>query len=277
MPRDVADAVNDVLRGVQEPGGFGYNAGISLSQPSAGKTGTINANMAVWFMGYTPNLATASMIAGANGKGEWVTLNGQTVGGTYISRAAGSTNAGPMWGDAMQVIQQWLPDRDFTSPDPRTIKGKLVTVPSVYGYSPEDAARILREAGFSPVIGPMVDSANAYGTVAYLDPASGSEIGSGSTVTIYISDGTPYVAPAPPPPNNGGGNGGNDGGGDGGGGGGGTDGGTDGGGTDGGGGGTDSGTGGGGGGGGGAGGGRSGPTRPCPRQDRGRVAVDRLS
>jgi membrane peptidoglycan carboxypeptidase len=199
MPRAVADAVNDILRGVQEPGGFGYSAGISLNQPSAGKTGTINANMAVWFIGYTPNLATASMIAGANGKGEWVTLNGQTVGGSYISRAAGSTNAGPMWGDAMKVVEQWLRDRDFTSPDPTTIKGKTVTVPSVYGYSPEQAARTLREAGLNPVVGPMVDSSNAYGTVAYLDPGSGSAISSGSTVTIYVSDGTPYVAPAPEP------------------------------------------------------------------------------
>jgi len=231
LPKDVADAVNDILRGVQEPGGFGYGANINLSQPSAGKTGTINENMAVWFIGYTPNLATASMIAGANSKGEWVSLNGQTVGGSYISRAAGSTNAGPMWGDAMKVIEQWLADRDFSSPDPRTIKGKLVTVPTVYGYSPQEAAKVLREAGFSPVIGPMVDSGNAYGTVAYLDPGSGSEIGSGSTVTIYVSDGTPYVAPQPPPRPDGGGNdgggdggdndgGGNDGGGDGGGGGG---------------------------------------------------------
>ena len=199
LPRDVADAVNDILRGVQEPGGFGYGANINLSQPSAGKTGTINKNMAVWFIGYTPNLAAASMIAGANSKGEWVSLNGQTIGGDYITSAHGSTNAGPMWGDAMKVIQQWLADENFTSPDPRTIKGKTVKVPSVYGYSPEEAAKILREAGFSPVIGPMVDSANAYGTVAYLDPASGSEIGSGSTVTIYISDGTPYVAPQPKP------------------------------------------------------------------------------
>jgi membrane peptidoglycan carboxypeptidase len=224
VPRDVADAVNDILRGVQEPGGFGYSAGISLDQASAGKTGTINGNRAVWFVGYTPNLATASMIAGANREGEWVTLNGQTVGGTYIGRAAGSTNAGPMWGDAMDVIQQWLPDRDFQSPDPRTIKGKIVTVPTVYGFSPDQASSVIRAAGLTPVIGPMVDSGNAYGTVAYLDPGSGSEIGSGSTVTIYISDGSPYVPPAPepepapaPPSGGGGGNegdggGGNDGG-----------------------------------------------------------------
>jgi len=185
-----------VLRGVQEPGGFGHGAGISLTQPSAGKTGTINSNMAVWFIGYTPNLATASMIAGANRVGEWVTLNGQTVGGSYISRAAGSTNAGPMWGDAMKVVEQWLADRDFISPDPTTIKGQSVTVPTVYGYSPQEAAEILREAGLSPVVGSMVDSGNAYGTVAYLSPGSGSEVGSGSTVTIYVSDGTPAPAPS---------------------------------------------------------------------------------
>ncbi|HEY0774277.1 MAG TPA: PASTA domain-containing protein, partial [Nocardioidaceae bacterium] len=70
---------------------------------------------------------------------------------------------------------------------------------SVYGYSPEEAAKVLREAGLTPVIGPMVDSSNSYGTVAYLNPGSGYEIPSGSTVTIYISDGTPYVPPAPEP------------------------------------------------------------------------------
>jgi len=226
LPQDVADAVNDVLRGVQEPGGFGYNAGINTSQPSAGKTGTINKNMAVWFIGYTPNLSTASMIAGANSKGEWVTLNGQVVGGSYIAEAAGSTNAGPMWGDAMKVVEQWLPDADFTPPDPTTIRGKMTTVPSVYGYSTEEAARILREAGFSPIVGPMVDNENAAGTVAYLSPASGTDVGSGSTVTIYVSDGSPYVPPQPEPqpepepeprdpqprPRDGGGGGGGDGG-----------------------------------------------------------------
>jgi len=199
MPNDVADAVNDILRGVQEPGGFGNAAGLALDQVSAGKTGTISENMAVWFMGYTPNLAAAAMIAGADRAGNWMTLNGQVVGGTYISSAFGSTQAGPIWGDAMRVVQQWLPDLDFRSPDPRTIKGQTVTVPNVYGYDPQRAARILREAGLFPTIGSLVDSSNSYGTVAYLSPGSGTEVGSGSSVTIYISDGSPYVAPAPAP------------------------------------------------------------------------------
>ncbi len=199
LTKPVADAVNDVLRGVQEPGGFGYNAGLALNQPSAAKTGTTNRNMAVWYVGYTPNMATASMIAGAKPNGHWVTLNGQTVGGEPIYRAAGSTNAGPMWGDAMKRAQRWLPDRDFRSPNPRKIKGKLVRVPDVAGDTPQTARRKLRQRGLQGRVGPMVDSGRPRGVVSYTSPGTGQQIGSGRTVTLYISDGTPYVPPAPPP------------------------------------------------------------------------------
>lgn len=196
---DVADAINDILKGVQTGNGFGASAGLALNQESAGKTGTINDNMAVWFDGYTPNLATSAMIAGANSQGHHITLNGQNVGGTYIAGAHGSTTAGPVWGDAMKAVEGYLPDDTFQSPDPTTIRGQTVTVPSLYGENPEEAARVLREAGFSPVIGSTVDSGNTAGTVAYLSPSSGSQAPTGNTVTIYVSDGTPYVAPKPKP------------------------------------------------------------------------------
>jgi len=120
----VADAVNDVLRGVQEPGGFGHGAGLALDQPSAGKTGTIDENRTVWFIGYTPDLATASMIAGANRNGHWITLNGQIVGGELITEAFGSTEAGPMWGDAMKAVQGSLPNADFVEPPRWMITGR---------------------------------------------------------------------------------------------------------------------------------------------------------
>ena len=120
-----------------------------------------------------------------------------------------------MWGDAMKVVQQYIADKEFESPDPQTIKGQTVTVPSLYGQNPEAASDALRRAGFLPVIGSTVDSANAEGTVAYLNPGSGSEIPTGSSVTIYVSDGTPYVPPKPKRKNGGGnGGGGNGGGGD---------------------------------------------------------------
>ena len=44
--------------------------------------------------------------------GNWVSLNGQVVGGSYVYSAAGSTLAGPMWADAMRGIQDQLPYED---------------------------------------------------------------------------------------------------------------------------------------------------------------------
>jgi membrane peptidoglycan carboxypeptidase len=191
LPTAVADAVNDVLRGVQEPGGFGYNNGLALNQQSAGKTGTINDNKAVWFIGYTPNMAAAAMIAGANSLGHPITLNGQYVGGTYIARAFGSTQAGPIWGQAMHAIESLLPDATFSRPDPTAISGQIVHVPDVAGLSAADAADRLRNAGFVPNVGRYVDSRLAKGQVAYTSPIAGARVGTGTLVTMFISDGSP--------------------------------------------------------------------------------------
>ncbi|UDY23741.1 transglycosylase domain-containing protein [Nocardioides sp. Kera G14] len=130
LPKEVADGVNDVLRGVQEPGGFGYDLGHTNLQtadgtviPSAGKTGTTQDGKSVWFMGFTPQIATAAMIAGANSLGSPIPLGGQTIHGNYISGSAvsGSGFAGPMWADAMHPIQDELEPQDFTAP-PETMK-----------------------------------------------------------------------------------------------------------------------------------------------------------
>ncbi len=191
LPTAVADAINDVLRGVQEPGGFGYNNGLALGQESAGKTGTINENKAVWFIGYTPNMAAAAMIAGANSLGHPITLNGQYVGGQYISRAFGSTQAGPIWGQAMHAIEGSLPDEQFVAPDPNAITGQIVDVPDVTGRAAADAADQLRGAGFVPNVGRYVDSKLPKGQVASTSPIAGARVGTGTLVTMFISDGTP--------------------------------------------------------------------------------------
>jgi membrane peptidoglycan carboxypeptidase len=199
LPSAVADAVNDVLRGVMEPGGFGNNAGINTIQPSAGKTGTTNSQRAVWFCGYTSNLAGASMIAGANQEGFPDTIIGKSIGGRILYEASGSGTAGPMWGDAMKVIEQWLPDDDFAPPPPDEISGLLVPVPSTYGMTVEKATSVLEEAGFTVAVGGQIDSQLDRGLIAGSYPRSGASTSSGDTVTIYPSDGSPYVPPKKKP------------------------------------------------------------------------------
>jgi membrane carboxypeptidase/penicillin-binding protein len=151
--------------------------------------------MSVWFMGYTPNLATASMIAGANSQGHWITLNGQTIGGVFTDVAHGSTTAGPMWYDAMSKIQNWLPDATFTPPNGQDINGIQTTVPDVAGIPYDQAARQLKQAGFLVTDGGYRHSGYPVDTVAYTNPAGGAQTASGTAITIYRSNGTPYVPP----------------------------------------------------------------------------------
>ncbi|MFT4262187.1 MAG: transglycosylase domain-containing protein [Nocardioides sp.] len=128
LSEEVADGVNEVLRGLQEPGGFGYDLGGTglttadgTAIPSAGKTGTTTSGKAVWYMGYTPQIATAAMIAGANQQGSPISLGSQTIHGSSGFDVSGSQLAGPMWADAMHPIQGSLTVEDFT-PIPESMK-----------------------------------------------------------------------------------------------------------------------------------------------------------
>lgn len=118
MSEDDAAQINDILRGVQEPGGYGYQNGTGLSTPSAGKTGTTEDNMAVWYAGYTPDLATAAMIAGVKKNGAPKSLVNITISGRFLDFDAvgGSSLAGPMWAKAMQAVDDFLPDTAFNPP-----------------------------------------------------------------------------------------------------------------------------------------------------------------
>jgi membrane peptidoglycan carboxypeptidase len=217
LPEATADAVNDVLRGVQEPGGFGYDIGhTGLNVPSAAKTGTTTDGKSVWYVGYTPQIATAAMIAGASKDGgRPIALAGQTIGGSYIYEVSGSGFAGPMWAQAMQAIQGNLDYEDFVAPSQTAVVGVSTAVPSVSGMSVGQAESVLQDAGFNAIEGGSVASGSPAGTVAYTTPSGGSYAPAGSVITMYTSTG---VAPPPPPSSGGGGGGGGNGGGNGGGG-----------------------------------------------------------
>ena len=113
MQQSTADAVSDVLRGVIEGGFAGAQA---LDQPPAGKTGTTSSGKSVWFVGYTPNMAAAAMIAGANEFGTPISLEGVSVGGSPIFGASGSGDAAPIWGNAMKVSDDRLENLPFVFP-----------------------------------------------------------------------------------------------------------------------------------------------------------------
>lgn len=194
MGSSVGDAVNDVLRGVQQPGGFGSR--FALAGDSAAKTGTAQNTQSVWYVGYTPQLAAASMIAGANSQGQPISLVGQTIGGQYrsSSAASGTGFAGPMWYAAMSAVGDRIAQQSFVRPSASDIAGVLQKVPTTTGMSRAQAESTLQAAGFQVKYAGEANSTLTKGLVAGSSPGGGSTLSSGDTVQIYTSTG--YV-PAP--------------------------------------------------------------------------------
>ncbi|MBB5977775.1 transglycosylase domain-containing protein [Kribbella solani] len=120
LPRQVADGVNRVLSAVMMPGGTGGKLRFG-SRDMGGKTGTIQQNLAVWFAGYTPNLAAAAVVADASLPYTNLMYR-HTLNGRDIADPTGSGTAGPLWETAMQGAVRGLPNARFVTP-PRKMIG----------------------------------------------------------------------------------------------------------------------------------------------------------
>ncbi|MFC9326329.1 transglycosylase domain-containing protein [Kitasatospora sp. NPDC057015] len=93
LDRGTADAVTGVLRDVVSARGTGA-AALALGRPAAGKTGTTDANLAAWFAGYTPELATTVSLFRENPK----THAKESLAGTAgLSRINGGTFPTEIW------------------------------------------------------------------------------------------------------------------------------------------------------------------------------------
>ncbi|HET6743579.1 MAG TPA: transglycosylase domain-containing protein [Kribbella sp.] len=119
IPRAVADGVNRVLSQVMMPGGTGGHLRFG-TRDMGGKTGTIQDNLAVWFAGYTPNLAAAAVVADANLPYTNLMYH-HTLDGRDITDPTGSGTAGPLWESAMQGALRGLPVERFVAPPKKMI------------------------------------------------------------------------------------------------------------------------------------------------------------
>lgn len=186
----VAAGATKLLRGVLTGGGTGTAANWSQSRPAAGKTGTTEDNGQVWFVGYTPQLATAVWVGHPLPlhKGNRESLNGKCFG-IYgcPGRVFGGTITAPIWGKIMRAASQGLPVKQFGEVSNAVLNGDYVSLPSVIGRDPASAAAILKAAGFDSYKIGTIDSTLPAGTVAATDP-SGRALRN-SSVGLLISTG----------------------------------------------------------------------------------------
>ena len=195
---DIADGINELLQGVVERG-TGRRA--AIGRPAAGKTGTTNRRVSVWFVGYTPELSTAVWAGNPSPPAAGYPLQNRVIGGRYYGDVCGGCLPGPIWAQMMRTALADTPVSSFTDAADNIRSGESISVPSVTGQSVEQARAILREAQLDPVVneGRVYATYAPEGTVAYTYPGTGSAVYPGQRVVIYVSAGSPPAPPEPEP------------------------------------------------------------------------------
>lgn len=144
LPADIAADVAFAMQRVARPGGTGADAALD-NRPIAGKTGTSQDNRAAWFVGYTPQVATAVAMFNSDNK----KLTGVPVYGTI----SGPTVPVDIWHAYMSEAMKNLPVREF--PEPEWVGETLNSPPpQTVSPTPSETTAIPEPAPTSPNPGP---------------------------------------------------------------------------------------------------------------------------
>ena len=129
-----AYVLTDMLKGVISRG-TGRRA--DIGRPAAGKTGTTSDNTNAWFVGYTPDLATAV----------WVGNDRQSDPLVYGGVVYGSGLAAAIWGEYMRQATAATPVEDFPRP-PRIVEGVPIDVRNGRLAGPSTPPQFIRSEVF---------------------------------------------------------------------------------------------------------------------------------
>jgi membrane peptidoglycan carboxypeptidase len=161
--------------------------------PILGKTGTTDGAAQNWFVSSTTKIATATWVGNVQklpGAADFTDFGDLRLNGV-AGRNAKLIVARPI----IAALNALYGGDAFPKPSGTAINTKKVTVPDLTGQSPSQAQSTLEGLGFTYQDGGPVDSAAPAGTVASTDPAAGSSVGVGSSVTVYTSNGNLTALP----------------------------------------------------------------------------------
>lgn len=192
IDRPVADTVTETLTGVVD-GPISGRTGSRMSlgdRPAAGKTGTTNDSAAVWFAGYTPQVAAAVWVGDPRG-GFAHPLKDVTINGTYYRQVFGGTLPGPIWKASMEAALANKPIEQFVLDT--GLPASVFTVDKIPDLSnlasAEEMVAQLEQVGMRLGDITQVDSPLPAGFVVSQTPGPGGTAIPNTTVNVTISTG----------------------------------------------------------------------------------------
>jgi membrane peptidoglycan carboxypeptidase len=156
-----------------------------------GKTGTTDGNIDTWMSGASSKVATVAGVVALKGEGR-TNLDQREV---EFDSGEAATARHRMWPAVMSAANAKYGGDDFPEASSNVIRGAQVTVPDIRGKSMADAESAIKSAGLSFADGGPIDSELPAGSAASSDPAAGTSVGKGSTITVQSSNGSMALLP----------------------------------------------------------------------------------
>ena len=183
MSPKVASTVAYALAAVMT-GGTGTSGNPRDGVPVVGKTGTTDKADQNWLIGTTTKVALAVWVGNISGFQDLRRIsvagtNGYNTKFNIFRTSLASLNADPQYRGGA-----------FPAPDPGLLLGQGVPVPDLAGDSSGAAQGALARQGLRVVDGGPVVSGLPAGQVVRSSPAAGALVSTGTTVTVYTSDGS---------------------------------------------------------------------------------------
>ncbi|MBB2925240.1 penicillin-binding protein [Cellulomonas cellasea] len=222
-PEVMADTTYAMTQVVEKGSGETYVK--PLGRPIAGKTGTSSDNLSAWFVGFTPQIATAvafSQVGENMSDPVKITKFGVDSRGREIRQITGGSWPAALWANYMNAVFQHPPYAEVKPFPKRANVGKKptptatateteapvetqppaetqVAVPGgLEGKTQADAEAAVVNAGLSPAVSQQASETVAAGRVISASPGGGTMVNKGSAVAIVVSTG-PAKKPTPTP------------------------------------------------------------------------------
>ncbi len=189
LDKDIAAGVTYALQGVMTDG-TATSANPWDGTPVMGKTGTTDDSLQNWLITSTTKVAQATWVGNVSGSTPLRSLSFNGVGGGNVKFSI----VKPI----QKALDQVYGGDDFPEAQSSSLYGSKLTVPDVTGKTPAQAQKLLEALGLDVTIDETpIASSQPAGTVASTDPAAGSSVEGGGSVTVYLSSGQASNTPMP--------------------------------------------------------------------------------